>query len=102
MFAVRHLVKGALLVLAGLAAGQVRAQVFERGYVVTAAGDTLRGVIENRFWQAPPESVVFRPTPQGASRTYSRAQLRAFSAGAGPLFPGRTGASGPQRPNPDE
>jgi hypothetical protein len=56
---------------------QVQGQVFERGYLVTSAGDTLRGELENRFWQAPPESVTYRPSPNSPAQTYSREQLRA-------------------------
>ncbi|MDO7850018.1 hypothetical protein [Hymenobacter convexus] len=61
-------------------------QGFERGLVVTTAGDTLRGEIENRFWQAPPENVVFRPAPQASRRTFDKAQLRAFRLEKGRYF----------------
>lgn len=69
-----------------LSTGAALGQVFERGYVVTAAGDTLRGEIENRFWQAPPESVLFRPAPDVPGRTYLRRQLRAFRLEGGRYF----------------
>ena len=63
--------------LSVLAVGSAKGQVFERGYLVTTAGDTLRGEIQNRFWQAPPESVVFRSSPAAPGQKYARRRLRA-------------------------
>ena len=65
-----------LLLGATLAVGSAKGQAFERGYLVTTAGDTLRGEIQNRFWQAPPESVVFRPSPAVSGQEYVRRRLR--------------------------
>ena len=69
-----------------LAVGSVKAQSFERGYLVTTAGDTLRGEIQNRFWQAPPESMVFRSSPAAPEKEYSRRLLRAVRLESGRYF----------------
>lgn len=61
-------------------------QTFEPGYVVTSAGDTLRGQIENRFWQAPPENIVFRAAPTATAQTYLSSQVRAFRLESGRFF----------------
>ena len=75
------------LLLGGvLAVGSARGQSFERGYLVTTAGDTLRGEIQNRFWQAPPESVVFRSSPAAPGKEYSRRRLRAVRLESGRYF----------------
>lgn len=60
-----------------LLVGHAHGQVFEPGYLVTTADDTLRGEIQNRFWQAPPESVIFRPAPGAPVHEYARRRLRA-------------------------
>ena len=75
-----------LLFFGILAGGVARGQVFEPGYLVTAAGDTLWGELENRHWQAPPEGVVFRSTPSVAGRLYRRVQLQAFRLTGGRYF----------------
>ncbi len=77
---------GALALLAGLAAGSVHGQAFEPGYLVTTAGDTLRGELENRFWQQAPIEVVFRSAPGQPRQLYPRARLRAFKLAGGRLF----------------
>ncbi|UOQ50900.1 hypothetical protein [Hymenobacter cellulosivorans] len=62
------------------------AQVFEPGLLVTTAGDTVRGEIENAFWEANPSSVRFRPTADAAITSYSPAQLRSFQLATGRYF----------------
>ncbi|TGE09914.1 hypothetical protein [Hymenobacter fodinae] len=37
-----------------------QAQTFEPGYVVLSTGDTLRGEIQNDFWEEPPSEIRFR------------------------------------------
>ncbi|MBF9141249.1 hypothetical protein [Hymenobacter properus] len=75
-----------LSVLGLCTAGAAQGQVFERGFVVTAAGDTLRGEIENRFWQQPPTRIDFRPAPGAPTQAYGRAGLRAFGLDGGRYF----------------
>ncbi|PJJ52867.1 hypothetical protein [Hymenobacter chitinivorans] len=61
----------------------VRAQTIEPGYLVLSSGDTLRGEVENDFWEDPPTAVRFRPTPTTALTTYSTLQLRGLGLGSG-------------------
>ncbi|GAB3590210.1 hypothetical protein GCM10027345_44850 [Hymenobacter daeguensis] len=51
-------------------------QVFEPGYLVLQNGDTLRGEVENRFWEEPPTEVRFRTTAAGQGEVYADGQLR--------------------------
>ncbi|GAA3991588.1 hypothetical protein GCM10022407_40010 [Hymenobacter antarcticus] len=67
-------------------AGQAQGQVFERGYVVTTAGDTLRGELQNRFWQSPPTEVAFRPAADAPTRLFPRRSLRVFRLDGGRYF----------------
>ncbi|MDO7846322.1 hypothetical protein Q5H92_08145 [Hymenobacter sp. M29] len=77
-----------LFLLLGLSAYsyQTQAQTFEPGYVVRAVGDTLRGEIENGFWEAPPLSIRFRRTADSQSETYLPHQLRAARFTGGRYF----------------
>ena len=75
-----------LLAASLLLGGQVQAQTFEPGYLVTAAGDTLRGELENRFWQEPPTGVVFRAGADQAVQSYVRTQLQSFQLNSGRYF----------------
>ncbi|KUG06395.1 hypothetical protein [Solirubrum puertoriconensis] len=65
---------------------QASAQVFEPGYVVLAAGDTLRGEVENNYWSAPPKDIRFRPTAQTPPTTYLARQLRGVHLESGRLL----------------
>ncbi|MDO7845468.1 hypothetical protein Q5H92_03795 [Hymenobacter sp. M29] len=67
-------------------AGAAHGQVFERGFVVTTAGDTLRGEIENRFWQQPPTRIDFRPSATAPTQALGRAGVRAFGLDGGRYF----------------
>ena len=84
MLTMRDLIGMLLFVLLSVSAAQ--GQTFERGYLVTNAGDTLRGEIENRFWQAPPEEVVFRAATNAPVRLFPRRSLRAFRLEGGRYF----------------
>jgi hypothetical protein len=75
-----------LSVLGSCGANAAQGQVFERGFVVTTAGDTLRGEIENRFWQQPPTRVDFRPAPGAPTQVFGRAGLQAFGLDGGRYF----------------
>lgn len=52
---------------------------FFKGYVVTNAGDTLRGYIQGKESNSNPTSVKFKPTVDSKVEQYSIKDLRAFS-----------------------
>ncbi|GAB3295463.1 hypothetical protein GCM10027511_09260 [Hymenobacter humi] len=54
--------------------------------LVRSNGDTLRGEIENGFWNEPPTLVRFRPAPGSASQVFEPSQVRAFSLLGGRYF----------------
>jgi hypothetical protein len=63
---------------------QARAQAYEPGLLVTSAGDTLRGEIENGFWEEPPAFIRYRAASAASSQMFQPRQLRAVSfTGAG-------------------
>jgi hypothetical protein len=74
----------ALLLLAGnqLAHGQS----FEPGYLVLQRGDTLRGEVENAFWEEPAKVVRFRPSATARPVAYASQQLRSVSLASGRLL----------------
>ncbi len=74
-----------LTVIAWGNAGLVMAQKnFKPGYVVTVAGDTMRGEIEDRLWQQNPETVQFRMG--GQLQSFDKQQLLAFGIDQGSQF----------------
>ena len=77
-----------LFLFAGLLLGafQTLAQVYEPGLLVRSTGDTLRGEIENSFWEEPPTFIRFRPTPDSPSQLFQPRQLRAVSLTGGRYF----------------
>lgn len=75
-----------IIIGTSLLTGAAHGQVFERGYVVTTAGDTLRGELENRFWQGPPDGVTFRTAPDAPARLFPRTRVRAFRLEGGRYF----------------
>ena len=74
-----------LLLLSLLLSYRAQAQVYEPGWLVRANGDTLRGELENGFWEEAPLFVRYRSAATGASRLVQARQLRAFFVG-GRLF----------------
>ncbi|WP_223653009.1 hypothetical protein [Hymenobacter psoromatis] len=62
------------------------AQTYEPGYLVRSTGDTLRGEIENAFWDQPPTFIRFRPAAGGTSQLFQPRQLRAVSFTNGRFF----------------
>ncbi|UOQ67569.1 hypothetical protein [Hymenobacter volaticus] len=60
-------------------------QVFEAGYVVLSQGDTLRGEVENAFWEDTPTSIRFRSATKELT-TYSGRQLRTAYLASGRLL----------------
>lgn len=52
---------------------------FFKGYVITNAGDTLRGYVQGKESNANPTSVKFKPAVDGKVAQYSVKDLRAFS-----------------------
>ncbi|NML64656.1 hypothetical protein HHL22_05505 [Hymenobacter sp. RP-2-7] len=73
-----------LLVMGAALSSQ--AQVFQPGLLVTVAGDTLRGELEDDSWDDAPEQVRFRPAGTTAATTYPAAQLLAFQFTAGRYY----------------
>lgn len=71
-----------LLVITHLAHGQK----FELGYLVLQTGDTLRGEVENSFWEEPPAKVRFRAAAATAPVTYSARQLSSIYLNSGRLL----------------
>ncbi|RZK16502.1 MAG: hypothetical protein EOO56_19800 [Hymenobacter sp.] len=65
---------------------RAQAQVYEAGWLVRTTGDTLRGELENGFWQEAPTFVRYRPAASGASQLFQARQLRAFGFGGGRHF----------------
>lgn len=63
-----------------------QAQVYEPGWLVRVNGDTLRGELENDFWQEAPTFVRYRPAAAGASQVFQARQLRAFGFVGGRYF----------------
>jgi len=63
----------------------VKGQVFEPGYVVVGHGDTLRGEVENGFWEDTPNNIRFR-SATGALTTYPKHQLRSAYLASGRLL----------------
>ncbi|KAA9327140.1 PorT family protein [Hymenobacter busanensis] len=59
--------------------GAVQAQRAATGYVVTAAGDTIRGVVSQKAAEARAQQVRLTPA-NGPTTTYAAAELRSYSA----------------------
>lgn len=75
-----------LLSLLLLTASPALAQSFEPGLIVRANGDTLRGEVENDFWEAAPAFIRFRPTAASPTELLQPRQLRAVSFVGGRYF----------------
>ena len=75
-----------LLLLFGCTVLLAGAQVYEPGWLLLTTGDTLRGEVENDFWQEPPTAVRFRPLPTSPIQTLQPRQLRAFGLSNGRCF----------------
>lgn len=77
-----------LLFLTGffICASQLRAQVFEPGFLVRSSGDTLRGEIENGIWNEPPKFVRFRRSANSPAEDFKPRQLRSFGLTGGQYF----------------
>jgi len=67
-------------------AASAQAQVYEPGYVVRATGDTLRGEIENAFWEEAPTAIRFRSIATAESQVFTRHQVRAVNFTGGRAF----------------
>ena len=63
-----------------------QAQIFRPGLLVLAAGDTLRGELEDEAWDEAPTQVRFRSSAAAAAVTYSAAQVRAFQLADGRYY----------------
>lgn len=61
-------------------------QTFEQGYLVLSHGDTLRGEVENGFWEDPPKKVAFRANAAAPVTTYAARQLRSVYLNSGRLL----------------
>jgi hypothetical protein len=80
----RKILLSALLLFA--ASQLAHSQAFEPGYLVLQRGDTLRGEVENAFWEEPAKVVRFRPTPTARPVAYASQQLRSVSLASGRLL----------------
>ena len=69
-----------------LGVATLRAQVYEPGLLVRANGDTLRGEIENAFWDAPPTFIRYRAAADSPSLLFQPRQLRAVRLASGRYF----------------
>jgi hypothetical protein len=65
---------------------QLRAQVYEPGFLVRSTGDTLRGELENSFWVEPPTFIRYRRSPDSSSELFKASQLRAIGFTNGRYF----------------
>jgi len=65
---------------------RAQAQVYEPGWLVRTSGDTLRGEIENGFWEMPPTFIRFRTAASSPSQLFQPYQLRAVSFAKGRYF----------------
>ncbi|GAA3932907.1 hypothetical protein GCM10022406_17040 [Hymenobacter algoricola] len=63
-----------------------RAQAYEPGLLVRANGDTLRGEIENAFWNEPPAFIRFRSAATAPSELFQPRQLQAVRFTGGRYF----------------
>jgi hypothetical protein len=79
----KYLLSG-LLLIAG--SHLSHSQTFEPGYLVLQRGDTLRGEVENAFWEEPAKVVRFRPTATARPVAYAARQLRSVSLASGRLL----------------
>lgn len=52
---------------------------FQKGYVVTVAGDTLHGKIDYRNWEKNPKTISFLDVESSISSEYSPADLTSFA-----------------------
>ncbi|MDJ0366254.1 hypothetical protein QMK33_13930 [Hymenobacter sp. H14-R3] len=77
-----------LCLLAGLLlfTNRLWAQAYEPGLLVRSNGDTLRGEIENDFWEAPPTFIRYRSTTASPSQLFAPRQLRAVRLTGGRHF----------------
>jgi hypothetical protein len=82
----RLLLSWAAALLFSLIALTSRGQAYEPGWVVRSSGDTLRGEVENGFWQEPPTYIRFRPSASSASELFKPRQLRAVGLRSGRYF----------------
>ncbi|UYZ62799.1 hypothetical protein [Hymenobacter weizhouensis] len=71
------------LVLGATAPLLSNAQSFTPGYLVRAAGDTVRGELENGFWEDAPATLRFRTAPAAAVQEVSTRSLRGFGLSQG-------------------
>lgn len=78
--------KTLLLFLFLLSTQLAKSQAFEAGYLVLQRGDTLRGEVENDFWEEPPRVVRFRPGATAPSTAYAARQLRSVYLASGRLL----------------
>jgi len=51
---------------------------YKPGYIVTPKGDTVKGFVDYREWDANPEAITFRKTTDGQSMKYGINDIAAF------------------------
>ncbi|CAA9244508.1 MAG: hypothetical protein AVDCRST_MAG56-1652 [uncultured Cytophagales bacterium] len=74
----------ALLLL--LSVGASAQKNFVEGYVVNNAGDTLRGLIDDKNWRMNPEAIQFRRNAEERPVTYTPADISAFHLLSGEYY----------------
>jgi hypothetical protein len=69
------------------AAEFTKAQIYDPGYVITNAGDTLKGILESRENVLNPDFVNFKSSPgDPAPKRYDISEIRQFTYGNGESF----------------
>jgi len=64
-----------------LAAPGTAQPAFESGYIITAAGDTTRGVIDNMQWQRAPKQIRFAEDDTTSPKTLGVEDIAGFGVG---------------------
>lgn len=59
---------------------------FQKGFIITPAGDTATGFLKSNTYAALAKAVSYQPTVGGSTSTYTCAQLRGFGFEGGDLF----------------
>ena len=74
------------MLIASLVSNIIHAQHFMPGYIVDQKGDTIKGQIDDRFWDTSPSSVDFK-NDQGIS-AFSANSIRGFGIDDGAIYRG--------------
>lgn len=78
MLRYRYYLASITLLAFGFSSPGAQAQTFQPGYFIHAAGDTVRGELENAYWQDAPTTIRFRPQGQTDLQILPTRSLQAF------------------------